>query len=78
MCDLASKLIDAQADDTMESLELHFLSAYLDTLEPEDKLLIDSIINSGQTNLSSLKLGFNDGWWADTEASALLADYIRD
>ena len=80
MCDLASKLLDAQAEDTMEEITIAGFTNNEDAhdLKPDDKLLIESIIHSGQIHLTALGLNGNQTWWADTEASALLSDFIRD
>ena len=64
----------------MESLVIRSFTNKEDAheLKTEDKQLIESIIHCGQSHLSILGLAGNQTWWADTEASALFLDFIRD
>ena len=77
MSDLLSKILDAQVDSNMIKLFLDGFDRYEETeLVEEDKRLINSLLNSGQTQLNMLSLKDNNKWWGDEEASAHLCSFI--
>ena len=79
MCDLATKILDAQAEDNMQELTIDFFANMEENQEvkDEDNLIIDSIVQSGQTHLALLSLVFNETWFGDTETTALFCDFIK-
>ena len=80
MCDLVAKIFDSQADNQMKRLEIYSFYNKEEMLElaDEDKTLIDSIVRSGQTNLTNLHLYKNMTWWGDSEASEHLCTSIQN
>ena len=77
MSDLLSKILDVQADSNMKKLFLEGFDRYQETeLVEEDKRLINSLLNSSQTQLNMLSLKDNNIWWGDEEASTHLCSFI--
>ena len=81
MRDLAFRIMDAQAENKMETLALMNLAgSYSDSdgLKETDMLLINSIVRSGQTNLIKIDLFKSRSWWADSEALSYLCAFIQE
>ena len=79
MSDFISKILDAQTDSNMKKLFLDGFDRYQKTeLVEEDKRLINSLLNSSQTQLNMLSLKDNNIWWGDEEASAHLCSFIKE
>ena len=77
MSDFISKILDAQTDSNMKKLFLDGFDRYQKTeLVEEDKRLINSLLNSSQTQLNMLSLKDNNIWWGDEEASTHLCSFI--
>ena len=80
MCELAARILEAQADKEMEQLKIYgFWNKEKKTeLTEEDKLFINSIVRSGLTNLSHFEFRDNKTWWGDSEAQEFLCDFIKE
>ena len=63
----------------MEKLSLSGLSNYsAKELPQEEKLLVNAVVQSGLTQLTSLDLGGNPCWFIDSEASSHLFEFIQE
>ena len=79
LVELTSRLIEAQEDTNMKDLSLMNLSKVsVDELTEEDMYLLNACLGSPITQLTTLKLSKNAGWFANREAWPILFSFIQE
>ena len=79
LVELTSQLIEAQEGTNMKRLELTGLSrSSVDEPSEEDKHLINALLNSGFTQLTTFRLNGNASWFGNSEIRTHLFSFIQD
>ena len=79
LVELTSRLVEAQEGTNMKELALNNLSRMsVDELPEEDRHLIDALLGSAITQLTTLDLSKNTSWFAHCESWPGLVSFIQE